>query len=77
MSFLADLFTDSARRHADEMALCAVAGVATFLGLAIYSVVFKGQPFDPQAYGTGLGLAIGAAAAGMGLKAKLEPPQGS
>lgn len=54
------------------MAVLSVLGVLTFLGLAIYSIAFKGQPFDPQAFGTGLGLAIGAAAVGMGLKAKME-----
>lgn len=57
---------------ADEMAALAVMGVLTFLGLSIYSVAWKGQVFDPQAFGTGLGLAIGAAAAGMGFKAKCE-----
>ncbi len=65
--------TDSDGRHADEMALLAVLGVLTFLGLAVYAVVWKGQVFDPQGFGAGLGLAIGAAAAGMGLKAKLDP----
>lgn len=66
-----DLFTDPEQRHSDEMALCAVIGFLTFVGLSIYSVVAQGHQFDPQTYGIGMGAAIGAAAAGMGLKAKL------
>jgi len=57
---------------ADEMAVLAVLGVLVFLGLATYSVVWKGQQFDPQAFGIGLGAAIGAAATGMGFKARSE-----
>lgn len=71
---LAELLTDSDGRHADEMALLAIIGVLTFLGLSVYAVVVKGQAFDAQGFGTGLGLALAAACAGMGLKAKLDPP---
>ena len=57
---------------ADEMAVLSVLGVLTFLGLAAFSVIWKGQTFDPQAFGIGLGAAIGAASMGMGLKARQE-----
>lgn len=59
--------------EADEMALLSIAGVLTFLGCEIYSVVaVAGFVFDPQAFGVGLGTALGAAAAGMGWKSKQE-----
>ena len=72
MNWLSGLFADPNSRHADEMACLCVLGVLTFLGLAVFAVVVKGQAFDPQSYGIGLGSAIGAAAAGMGLKARME-----
>jgi hypothetical protein len=66
---LRDFITDPAGK-ADELAACCILGVLSFIGLAIYAVVFNHQPFAPLDYGTGLGSAIGGAAAGMGLKAK-------
>ena len=66
-----DLFTDPEQRHSDEMAVLSILGVLGYIALSVYSVVAQGHQFDPQAYGIGLGAAIGAAAAGMGLKAKL------
>lgn len=74
MTFFRQLFIGKGG-NADEMAVLAVLGVLTFLGLAVYAVVGKGQAFDPQAFGIGLGSAIGAAAIGMGLKSKAESAQ--
>lgn len=71
MLFLKQLFQGK-DGTADEMAVLCVLGVLTFLGLAVYAVVWKSQPFDPQAFGIGLGATIGAAATGMGLKARSE-----
>ncbi len=70
MTFLKQLFTDSSGQ-ADEMALLAIIGFFVFLGLEICTV-YQGKPFDPQAFGIGYGACLGAAAAGMGWKAKLE-----
>lgn len=70
MLFLKQLFQGKGG-VADEMAVLTVMGVLTFLGLAIYSVVWKGQPFEPQNYGTGLGLVVIAALVGFGLRSKL------
>ena len=65
------LLQDPEQRHADEMALLSILGVLAYVGLSAWSVMYQGHQFDPQSYGIGLGAAIGAAAAGMGLKAKL------
>jgi len=70
-AFLSQLFSDKTGQ-ADEMAALSILGVAVYLGLAIYAVVQKGQAFDPQAFGIGLGAVIGAAATGMGFKARSE-----
>lgn len=62
--------------RAIEMHLvCALLGVLTFLGLSIYVVVVKAQPFDPAAFGQGLGLVFlgtGAAALGQGLQRRAQ-----
>jgi len=71
MTFFRQLFI-GANGNADEMAVLCVLGLLTFLALSIWTVVVQDKPFDPQAFGIGLGAAIGAAALGMGLKAKAE-----
>lgn len=71
MTFLRQLFQGK-NGTADEMAVLAVLGVLTYLGLSIFAVVCNHQSFDAQAFGIGLGAAIGAAAVGMGFKAKQE-----
>ena len=68
--FLVGLVSDVQGRS-DEMALLAILGVLTFLGLQIFAVVVRQQHFEPEAFGLGFGAAIGAAATGMGLKSHL------
>lgn len=46
----------------------ALIGVIQGLGLQAYVVVWKGAPFDLQAFGLGLGAIIVAAGAAMGIK---------
>ena len=75
MNFLKQLFTDS-KGQADEMATLAILGFMVFLICELVSVLNSGK-FDPQAFGIGYGACLGAAAAGMGIKAKLEQPPGS
>lgn len=70
MSFLKQLFTDQ-NGQADEMATLAIIGFFVFLSLEVWTV-YQGKSFDPQAFGIGYGACLGAAAAGMGWKAKLE-----
>lgn len=62
--------------NAEGLTLMTWLGMLTYLGLAIWAVVGKGQPFDPQAYGIGFGAALGAAAAGLGLKSRFERHDG-
>ena len=50
-------------------------GVLVFFGLVIYSVVWKGQPFDPLAYGQAFVFilaGVGLAATGAGVQRKLQ-----
>lgn len=49
-----------------------VSGV-TALGLQIFAVVHKGQPFDMQAFGIGLGALFAAIGAALGMKKDTEP----
>ena len=72
MNWWKNLIIDPNGRHSDEMAVLCIFGVVIFFFLSVFAVVWRGQPFDPQSYGIGLGAAIGTAAAGMGLKSKME-----
>jgi len=45
----------------------------TAVGLEIYSVAYKGQPFDMQAFGIGIGAVFTGAGAGLKLKESTEP----
>lgn len=57
----------------DEQALISLIGAAVFLGLEVFSVVVRGQPFDPLTFGAGIGTLMGATSAGFGLRAHLTP----
>jgi hypothetical protein len=70
--FFTELLGDG-RGGADEQALISMCGAGVFFGLQIYSVVAKGQLFDPLAFGTGFGALLGATSAGFGLRSKLTP----
>lgn len=45
----------------------------TYLALAIYATVFKGQAFDPVSFGTGSGLVLAGGGAALGFKSATEP----
>lgn len=49
--------------------------VLTFIGLAIYAVVGKGQAWDAQAYGIGFGTLLAGFGLGVGMKRHTEPGQ--
>lgn len=68
--FFLGLISDGDGRS-DEMAVLSIIGVATFIGLEIFSVVLRRQPFIPDQFGLGFGSVIGTAALGMGLKSRL------
>jgi hypothetical protein len=54
MEFLKHLFTEVDNTTADLSKLLAAMSIVNALGLSIYVVVWKGQPFDLQAYGMGI-----------------------
>jgi hypothetical protein len=70
MKWIAALCSDENSR-ADEMAILSILSVLVFLGLSIFAVVWRHQPWTPIDYGVGVGSVIGAACAGMGLKKRL------
>lgn len=61
---------------AEGVQLMAWLGFLTFLGLAIWAVVGKGQAFDPQGYGIGIGAVLASAGAGLGMKSRFERHDG-
>lgn len=71
-NYLSGLLTDHQGR-ADEQALISMIGAAVFFGLEIYSVVIRGQSFDPFGFGAGIGTLLGATSAGFGLRARWMP----
>ncbi|MHB8252793.1 MAG: amino acid ABC transporter substrate-binding protein [Acidiferrobacter sp.] len=73
MKLLKDCFTTADGESFDIGRVLWAQGVMVFLGLAIYSVVGQGHPFDMQGFGIGLGATLAAGGAALGLKAKTEP----
>ncbi len=74
--FVVRLLSDE-RGNPDEQALISIAGAAVFLGLEVFSVVVRGEPFDPLSFGAGIGTLLGATSAGFGLRAHLTPSDDS
>lgn len=66
---ISELLTDSEGRS-DELALLAILGVLTFIGLEIFAVIVRQQEFRPEQFGLGLGSALAAASVGMGIKTR-------
>ena len=77
MKLLKDCFTTADGESFDVGRVLWAQGVMVFLGLAIYSVVGQGHPFDMQAFGIGLGATLAAGGAALGFKAKTEPGGGA
>jgi hypothetical protein len=57
--------------RSDEMATLTILGVVWWLAMGSYAILLAHQPFGPETYANGLSTILFAAAAGMGLKAKL------
>ena len=54
MNFLKNMFTEIDNQTFDLSKFLAALSVLNALGLSIYVVAFKNQPFDLQAYGIGI-----------------------
>ena len=70
MSALKNMLADATGTYEIAKASGALV-VLTYIGLAVYAVVAKGQPFDPQSFGIGAGAVI--AAMGAALKLTQKP----
>lgn len=67
MKLLKDLITESDNLTYDIARVAGASVVITYLGLAVYSVVWKGQAFDAQSFGIGAGAVIAAMGAALRL----------
>lgn len=73
MSIFRQLLTGADNQTHDFMRWVGLAGALTALGLQIYVVVWRGQPFDLQAFGIGMGALCASVGAALGLKKDTEP----
>lgn len=73
MRFVTDLFTEADGKTWDLGRVQGTIGFATFLALAVYSVVVKGAPFNAQEFGIGFGSVSLAYGAMVMLKDKEKP----
>jgi hypothetical protein len=65
---LKDWFTEVDNKTFDITKVLAVVSIATGIGLAIYSVVVKGDPFDYNNYGLGTAALFAGVGVALGLK---------
>lgn len=70
---LTQLLTGKDGATHDVVRWLAVLSIVVGLGLAIYVVVWKSQPFDLQAYGLGIGAVFLGVGGALKLKADTEP----
>lgn len=73
MGMLHNMLTGADNETHDFMRLIGLAGAFTALGLQIYVVVYKGQPFDLSAFGIGMGALCASVGAALGFKKDTEP----
>lgn len=67
------LLTGQDNETHDFMRWIGFGGALVALGLQVYVVVLKGQPFDLQAFGIGMGALCASVGAALGLKKDTEP----
>lgn len=65
---LNDWFTEVDNKTFDITKVLAVVSIVTAIGLAIYSVVSQGQPFNYQDYGLGTAALFAGVGVALGLK---------
>lgn len=70
---LQDLLTGKDGVTHDVVRWLAVLSVVVGLSLAVYVVVWKGQPFDLQSFGLGIGAVFLSVGGALKLKAETEP----
>lgn len=68
MSILRQLLTESDNVTHDLYRYLAIASILTGLGLQIYAIGWKGQPFDMQTFGIGVGALFAGVGVALGLK---------
>ena len=73
MSILTQLLTGADNQTHDVLRWVGLGGALTALGLQIYVVAVKSQPFDMQAFGIGLGALVASVGAALGMKKDTEP----
>lgn len=73
LEILKHLLTGQDNETHDLAHWIAVISFLVAIGLAVYSVIWKGQPFDLQAYGLGMGALMVAFGGALKLKEKVEP----
>lgn len=73
MSFLTNLTTGRDNTTHDVARVLAIASFITGLGLSIYAVGWKAQPFDLQQFGIGVGAMFAGLGAALKLKENTEP----
>jgi hypothetical protein len=73
MKILKDSFTVANGQDFDIGKILWVMVSLTFMVLAIFSILLKGQAFDPVGFGTGAGLVLAGGGAALGLKSGTEP----
>ena len=69
MSALKNMLADATGTYEIAKASGALV-VLTYIGLSVYAVVVKAQPFDPQSFGIGAGAVIAAMGAALKLTQK-------
>lgn len=74
-AMIRQLFTEADNQTHDLIRYLAALAVLVGLGLSVYSVAVKGDPFSFQDYGTGIGLTFAGVAAALGFK-KETPTNG-
>jgi hypothetical protein len=70
---LRQLLTGADNETHDFMRWIGLGGALTALGLQIYVVVWKSQPFDLQSFGIGMGALCASVGAALGFKRETEP----
>lgn len=73
MSIITQLLTGADNQTHDVLRWVGLGGALTALGLQVYVVAWKGQPFDMQAFGIGLGALVASVGAALGMKKDTEP----
>lgn len=68
------LLTESDNRTHDLFRYLALCSIITGLALAVYSVVWKSQPFDMQTFGIGVGSLLAGVGVAIGLKKEGAQP---